>query len=74
MGKINIDKDVNHLNCSVYEAILDAAQKSIKMKRGRHKKKSATWWTKDVIKQLHLSYKCKKSNYKIQRRHFGKHK
>ena len=40
MGKIASDEDVDHLNISVCDSILEAAKKSIKRKGGKPNKKS----------------------------------
>lgn len=60
MQKVDINQDVDELNCSVCDVILGAVQQAIQRKESKHKMKMVPWWTKEC-KYKQIS-KCEENN------------
>lgn len=66
MEKIDLSVDVDALNFSVCNAVVEAANQAIKKKEGKRKKKIVPWWTKDcdkMIKDRNKAFKNLKKNH-----------
>lgn len=69
MQKIDINEAVNSLNASVCKAILKAAEKSVKKKGAKHKKKIVPRWTKECGKAMkcqNKAFEMLKRNHSVQ--------
>lgn len=66
MEKVYISEDVEELNESICQAILEAAKQSMQKKGGKHKKKIVPWWTKEceeAIQSRNKAFKVLKKNH-----------
>ena len=69
MEKVYVSEDVEELNESVCQAILEAAKQSMQKKGGKHRKKIVPWWTKEcdeAIKARNKAFKVLKKNNNFQ--------
>lgn len=69
MEKVNMDVNVDELNCCLCSAIVSAAKQTIRKKEGKKKRKIVPWWGDEctnAIRKRNKAFKALKRNHCFQ--------